>query len=219
MLPRTHRLAVIAIAVVAAVVFTACSPAAASGENAQPTAALGSLPTVEPTEALPLSTFVAPTTASTNEPTAQATSAPSDGSTSTSSGVAFPLKAASNTALGQILVDSNGMTLYVNKSDSATTSDCSDACAQNWPPLMSTSDQEATLDQGVSGQLGQLARADGTTQVTFNGRPLYYYKGDQNPGETSGQGIGGMWSVVVLGGSPSGSGTSATPGAESTTTP
>jgi predicted lipoprotein with Yx(FWY)xxD motif len=122
--------------------------------------------------------------------------------------------------LGQILVDSNGMTLYVNKNDSATTSACTDACAQNWPPLVSTSDQETTLDQGVSGQLGQLARADGTIQVTFNGMPLYYYKGDHNPGEASGQGIGGMWSVVVLGGgSPSGSGTPTAPGAGSTTTP
>ncbi len=217
MFPRTHRLAVITIALVAAVVFTACSPAAASGENAQPTSTFGRLPTVEPPVALP--TSIAPTAPSASEPTVQATSAPSAGSTSTSSGAAFPLKAVSDSALGQILVDNNGMTLYVNKNDSASSSVCTDTCAQNWPPLVSTSDQAATLDQAMSGQLGTLARADGTTQVTFGGMPLYYYKGDNNPGDINGQGIGGIWSVVVLGGPPSGSGTSATPSAEPTTTP
>ena len=32
--------------------------------------------------------------------------------------------------------------------------------------------------------------------VTYKGLPLYYYKGDKNPGDTNGNNIGGVWSVV-----------------------
>ena len=44
-----------------------------------------------------------------------------------------------------------------------------------------------------SSLLGRIKRPDGTTQVTYNGMPLYYFSGDANPGDTNGQGIGGVW--------------------------
>ena len=58
---------------------------------------------------------------------------------------------------------------------------------------------------GVAGALGTITRPDGGTQVTYEGRPLYLYSGDQNPGEASGQGIQGVWFAMTPSG-PSGGG-------------
>ena len=150
--------------------------------------ACASTPTPAPT--------VAPPTAA-PAPTTAPTSAPA------SSSAAFPLKTANDAKLGQILVDANGMTLYMNKNDKATTSSCYQTCAQNWPPLTVASGQQASLASGVAGTLGTLARTDNTTQVTYNGMPLYYWKGDKTPGDTTGQGINNVWSVVNVGSSTS----------------
>ena len=59
---------------------------------------------------------------------------------------------------------------------------------------------------GVTGQLGTLTRADGTTQVTYAGKPLYYWQGDTKPGDATGNGVTGAWHVItgaVLSPSPS----------------
>jgi predicted lipoprotein with Yx(FWY)xxD motif len=50
--------------------------------------------------------------------------------------------------------------------------------------------------------LGTSARDDGTLQVTYNGHPLYHFAGDQAPGDTNGQGVGGIWFVVSPAGDP-----------------
>ncbi len=55
----------------------------------------------------------------------------------------------------------------------------------------------ATAATGVSGTIGTVTRDDGTTQVTYNGKPVYYFAGDQSAGQTNGQGIGGVWSVAT----------------------
>jgi predicted lipoprotein with Yx(FWY)xxD motif len=49
---------------------------------------------------------------------------------------------------------------------------------------------------GVTGKLGTITRDDKSLQVTYNGLPLYYFKNDKAPGDTTGQGVGNAWSVV-----------------------
>ena len=107
------------------------------------------------------------------------------------------------TALGTILVDSQGRTLYLFTHDSGTTSMCSGPCATAWPPLVATGAPKAT--SGVSAALlGTSKRAEGTTQVTYNGHPLYYFTGDTSAGTAMGQGtkaFGAGWYVVSASGS------------------
>jgi predicted lipoprotein with Yx(FWY)xxD motif len=99
--------------------------------------------------------------------------------------------------LGQILVDGGGRTLYLFEHDTGHGSTCYGACAASWPPLLNKGPEAGT---GISAvQLGTAARGDGTTQVTFEGHPLYYYVGDNKPGDTSGQNLdqfGAKWYVL-----------------------
>ena len=98
---------------------------------------------------------------------------------------------AANTSLGQILVDSNGRTLYLFKKDNGTKSACSGACADAWPPVRA--DGKPTVGAGADASLvGTTTRSDGKPQVTYNGHPLYLYQGDQKPGDTTGQGSTGF---------------------------
>jgi len=101
--------------------------------------------------------------------------------------------------LGSFLVDDKGMTLYLFTKDTPNTSNCYEKCAIAWPPLLTTGD--AVAGDGVDASLlGTTARTDGTTQVTYNGWPLYYYEKDKAPGDVVGQNVGEVWFVV----SPSG---------------
>lgn len=100
----------------------------------------------------------------------------------------------SNTSLGEILVDGRGYTLYRFTSDSGNESACYGTCAANWPPLV-VSDTIA-IPKGMPGDIGIILRTDNSTQVTYNGMPLYYYARDAKPGDTTGQGVGGKWFVV-----------------------
>ncbi len=103
------------------------------------------------------------------------------------------------TKLGQILVDSQGRSLYLFKKDTGTASTCYSACAAIWPPLTVTAAPLA--DTGVmAAKLGTTRRTDGQTEVTYNGHPLYYYAADTRPGQTQGQDLnqfGGSWHVVA----------------------
>jgi predicted lipoprotein with Yx(FWY)xxD motif len=99
-----------------------------------------------------------------------------------------------STGLGNILVDQKGRTLYLFEADSAGRSACTGACTKNWPPLR----KSGTPTAGSGAQASKLA-ADSMTQVTYNGHPLYRFSGDQQPGDTNGQGLtafGGAWYVV-----------------------
>jgi predicted lipoprotein with Yx(FWY)xxD motif len=120
--------------------------------------------------------------------------------TGTSSGT---VKVAS-TGLGKILVNSNGLTLYLFEADKGTTSTCSGACAAAWPPLV-TSDKPTAGDGVNASLLGTTKRSDGTTQVTYNGHPLYRFASDTKPGDTTGQGVNGfgaLWYGLSAAGSP-----------------
>jgi predicted lipoprotein with Yx(FWY)xxD motif len=105
------------------------------------------------------------------------------------------LKVVQNDALGQFLADDQGRTLYLFTKDTMNTSNCYDQCAVNWPALLTKGDPVA--GEGVDGKLlGTTQRKDGSTQVTYNGLPLYYYIKDQKPGDTTGQEVGGVWYVI-----------------------
>jgi predicted lipoprotein with Yx(FWY)xxD motif len=102
--------------------------------------------------------------------------------------------------LGQVLTDDKGHTLYAFTPDQAGESTCYDTCAQTWPPLLT---QAAPMGAaGVTASLvGTTTRRDGGKQATYKSWPLYYYAGDQQPGDLKGQGVGGNWFVVGADGS------------------
>jgi predicted lipoprotein with Yx(FWY)xxD motif len=117
--------------------------------------------------------------------------------TSSSSSSAVVVKTASNSTLGTILVNSQGMTLYHLSGEQNGKFICtSSACLGVWHPLVSSSSGTPSSEVG---SLGTVKRPEGTMQVTYKGTPLYTFTGDQQPGETKGQGIKdvGTWSVVT----------------------
>ena len=87
--------------------------------------------------------------------------------------------------------------------DQGTTSACNDACATNWPPLENATPKAG---KGAKASLVSTApRADGTTQVVYNGHPVYTFQADTKAGSTNGQGVnafGGLWHVVSPAGNP-----------------
>jgi predicted lipoprotein with Yx(FWY)xxD motif len=145
------------------------------------------------------------------------TSASSSGSKSTtteaskaSSTGATPIVKLTSSPYGQILTDTQGNTLYVFEKDTGTTSTCTGGCAQAWPAMPVTGTPAGT---GVDADdLGTTTRPDGTKQLTFYGHPVYHYAADSKPGDTTGEGVGGIWFVVDKNGTPvkSASGTTAT---------
>jgi predicted lipoprotein with Yx(FWY)xxD motif len=103
-------------------------------------------------------------------------------------------------ALGLILTDGDGRTLYLFLNDEqGGPSTCADDCAASWPPLLADGEVEVSGnddDPTDASLVGTIARDDGGTQVTYNGWPLYYFGGDQGPGDTNGQGVGDVWFVL-----------------------
>jgi predicted lipoprotein with Yx(FWY)xxD motif len=124
------------------------------------------------------------------------------------------VKTASNSTLGTILVDSQGMTLYHLSGEQHGKFICtSSGCLGVWHPLTAPS---SGAPSGEVSSLGVIRRPEGTIQVTYKGTPLYTFTGDQQPGETKGQGIKdvGTWSAVTTGSTgtpPSTSNSGATP--------
>jgi predicted lipoprotein with Yx(FWY)xxD motif len=103
--------------------------------------------------------------------------------------------AVANTGLGEVLVDAKGRTLYVFTKDKGDQSVCSGKCAVAWPALTVTG--AATPGTGVEASLLSTSKqANGSSQVTYGGKPLYYFAGDKAPGDTKGQGLNGVWWVV-----------------------
>ena len=99
---------------------------------------------------------------------------------------------------GRVLFDGRGFALYAFTRDVRGRSNCAGACAAVWPPYLVKSSPRATA--GVQrALLGTLRRADGRLQVTYAGRPLYYYVGDRSPRQILCQNVsefGGLWLVV-----------------------
>ena len=105
--------------------------------------------------------------------------------------------AVGDSSLGQILVDANGMSLYMFDKDEPDKSNCYEGCAVKWPPLLVNAGEQPTAGEGVTAKLGVTERTDGTYQVTANGWPLYYWFKDVNPGDVLGQAVGDVWWVLA----------------------
>lgn len=137
-----------------------------------------------------------------NNAAAQSASNPYSSGATTSAAAATTSATAistTHTNLGTVLTAGpKHMTVYLFEADHGTTSSCSGACAQAWPPV-TTSGAPKAQGGAQTAQLGTTKRSDGTEQVTYNGHPLYYYVSDQNSGETTGEGVnsfGAAWYVL-----------------------
>ena len=97
---------------------------------------------------------------------------------------------------GQVIFDGDDQAVYYFDKETSSESECYDACAEAWPPVLTEGEPQA--GQGAqAGKLGTTERRDGTTQVTYDGRPLYYY--DEPAGEVrchNVPGFGGLWLAV-----------------------
>jgi predicted lipoprotein with Yx(FWY)xxD motif len=123
--------------------------------------------------------------------TSAETTASSDGS-----GV---VSVADNPELGEILVDSKGFTLYNFEKDKGGESSCFNACAAAWPPY--TVNRQPKAENGAQASLlSTTKRSDGSTQIVYNGWPLYTYVGDSKPGDTTGNDVdqfGAEWYALT----------------------
>lgn len=108
------------------------------------------------------------------------------------------VRVAHSTALGKVLVDREGRTLYTFVADGRNRSTCFSACAAVWPPA-TTASANAVSGPGARG-LATLRRPDGAIQLTYGGRPLYYYQGDTQPAQTTGDAVtqfGAQWYALT----------------------
>jgi len=101
-----------------------------------------------------------------------------------------------DSSLGEIVVDGDGMTVYVFDKDTqgAASSACLDACATKWPAVHG--DDTDAVD-GLTGELGSITGTDGEPQLTLDGWPLYYFASDVAAGDVGGQAVNGVWWVVA----------------------
>jgi predicted lipoprotein with Yx(FWY)xxD motif len=103
--------------------------------------------------------------------------------------------------LGDLLADAGDHTLYVFFEDRPDRSTCTGTCADNWPPVLTDGAPEAAGEVDAA-LLGSTERDDGSVQVTYDGQPVYRYRGDAGPGEVNGFGVGDVWYPVAPDGSP-----------------
>ena len=102
-----------------------------------------------------------------------------------------------------VLTNAKGFTLYTFAPDTSTKSVCNGACATAWPPQAAPA--------SVKSPYATIKRSDGSTQLTFDGHPLYTFVGDTAPGKASGNGVtafGGLWKEVPASGSAASAGSS-----------
>jgi predicted lipoprotein with Yx(FWY)xxD motif len=101
------------------------------------------------------------------------------------------------TGIGYVLATSTGMTIYWYGDDvrNSGQSSCTAGCLTAWPAV--TGMPVAAAGVKLTGKLGTITRSGGVIQATYNGYPLYTYGGDLSPGDTSGNGVGGVWHVIA----------------------
>lgn len=98
---------------------------------------------------------------------------------------------------GPMLFDSRGQAIYIWELEESSTAECYGSCAKAWPPVLTDGTPVASGDVDAK-LLGTTKRTDGTTQVTYNGHPLYFYA-NEKPGEVECHNIkthGGLWWVI-----------------------
>jgi len=99
-----------------------------------------------------------------------------------------------NGVVGKYLTDTAGMTLYWFKNDEPGKSNCAGSCILKWPGFYR---ETVEAPDGIAKEdFGTITRNDGENQTTFRGYPLYYWINDMKAGDTTGNGLKGVWSVV-----------------------
>jgi predicted lipoprotein with Yx(FWY)xxD motif len=177
--PRAHRRLPFALAASATLVFAAaCGGGSSADGNAEAQESSASATTSAPAA----------------EPSPAPTSAPA------ASGIAIT---SADSDFGTMLFDQPGQAIYLFEKETTGQPDCYDECAVAWPPVLTEGPPQATGAVRTE-LLGTVARADGSTQVTYGGHPLYFYAH-----EAAGQVLchdvvenGGRWLVVTPEGTP-----------------
>ena len=95
-----------------------------------------------------------------------------------------------DSSAGQVMTTPEGMTVYTFDKDTVGASSCYEECAEHWRPVTAASDAQAF------GNMSIIERTDGTRQWAYDGKPLYLYDDDEEPGDTEGDGEHGVWHVV-----------------------
>jgi predicted lipoprotein with Yx(FWY)xxD motif len=186
---------VFALAAVAAIALAACGDD--DDDDAAPAAAATTEAAASPTTAA----AEAPATTANDRGLYGDSDATATTATEAAGGEGVVLVADSD--LGQILTASNGMTLYMFMPDAQGAPTCTADCATAWPPLTVEDGAAVSGGDGVDGSLlGTATHSEAGTQVTYNGWPLYYFAADSAPGDTNGQGQGGVWYVLDPSGNP-----------------
>jgi predicted lipoprotein with Yx(FWY)xxD motif len=92
-----------------------------------------------------------------------------------------------DSGIGQVLANPDGNTLYTFDKDGPDSSSCTGTCAERWLPAIAAESDQTEGDYTV------IAREDGTKQWAYKGKPLYTLRDDATPGDTKGEGMGGVW--------------------------
>jgi predicted lipoprotein with Yx(FWY)xxD motif len=183
---RSNRIPAVAALAASAVLVAACSSAGTGGG--------------------------APTTATTTTTTAAVTTTSAASAAPSEAAEAYEVELGDSDKYGEFLTGEDGKTLYLFTPDTTSASNCNDQCAAKWPPFTVESGETVTGGEGVTGAFGTVTRADGGTQVTYAGHPLYYFGGDKAAGDTNGEGLNDKWYLVgadgnaIMGATSSGKG-------------
>ncbi|MGZ4675153.1 MAG: COG4315 family predicted lipoprotein [Acidimicrobiia bacterium] len=106
-----------------------------------------------------------------------------------------------STAIGKVVANSKGLTLYEFVPDgSSTTSKVPENLLSAWPPLQAT--QPPTLGPGLTATVGTATQPNGQDWVVYNGHLLYAYSGDAKAGDINGNGLGNIWYALTPAGEP-----------------
>src|SRR5215211_2148487 len=127
-----------------------------------------------------------------NDDEGSGAAAPAEPATTAAQAAGGTTVAVASGTLGDILVDGEGRTLYAFTKDQGDQSACSGQCADNWPALTGTGAQASLVSASM--------QANGANQVTYGGKPLYYFAGDAKPGDVNGQGVGDVWFALTANG-------------------
>jgi predicted lipoprotein with Yx(FWY)xxD motif len=139
---------------------------------------------------------------SSSAPSAAAPSAAAPSAAASAPAAGGTTLALADSALGKIVVDGQGKTLYMFEPDDGQAAPtCVADCATNWPALIASG--TPTVGDGITAAAATVARTDGGgDQVKLGDYPLYYFAADKAAGDTNGQGVGGKWYVVGADGEP-----------------
>ena len=193
---RVRKMTIVATALIAgaALIGAACGGGTSSGDKTSTAVAKGGAPTSAVTKAASTTASGTPTKAAGTTP---ATTTAATGTTPAAGGTSSVN--VGTTAIGKVVVDSKGMTLYTFKNDVANSGKSSVPAAiqPNWPPLTASASGAETKGAGLTGDVGTASLDDGTKVVTYKGLPLYHFKGDAAAGDTKGDKVAGIWFVAV----------------------